>query len=63
MEEPGGCEYEESLAISAREPFLALEVPGVDGEDCGIIFCGVVYVFGVAEGSVGVKEVVWAGGE
>ena len=63
----GGCEFVEeasrgedkvTFSVGAGESSFAFEVAGVDGDDGWIVFKGVSDEFGVAQGGVGVEEVV-----
>jgi len=63
VEEPSRREHEETLFICTREPFLALEVPGMHGCHGWVVFGGVLDVFGVAEGRIWVEKVVATCGE
>lgn len=63
MQEASWGKDEVTFGVGTREAFLALKVAGVGRDNRGIVFEGVVDEFGVAEGSIGVEEVVCASGE
>ncbi len=63
VQEPSRGEHEVRLAPRAREALLALEVARVHGVHAGVVLERVGDDVGVAQGSIGVEEVVAARGE
>ena len=58
MEEPSGSKHKIGFSVGACEASLAPEVPHMNRNHGGIIFEGVVYSGGIAQGCIWVEKMI-----